>query len=63
MNQSIFPGVEWKDTDGNKIEAHGGTMFIEKNTYYWIGEDKSHTDGKKLCLDMGCQSVLVTGSV
>jgi hypothetical protein len=46
MNQSIFPGVEWKDTDGNKIEAHGGTMFIEKNTYYWIGEDKSHTDGK-----------------
>ena len=45
MDQNIFPGVEWKDTDGNKIEAHGGTMFIEKDTYYWIGEDKSHTDG------------------
>ena len=46
MDQNIYPGAEWKDTDGNKIEAHGGTMFIENNTYYWIGEDKSHTDGR-----------------
>lgn len=43
MYTSIKPGQEWNDTNGSKIEAHGGTMFIENETYYWLGEDKSHT--------------------
>jgi len=46
MDNKVFPGHEWLDTDGNRIEAHGGTMYFEDNVYYWIGEDKSHTRKK-----------------
>ncbi len=42
---SIRPGQEWLDTEGNKIEAHGGCIFYEQDTFYWYGENKDHTDG------------------
>jgi beta-xylosidase len=35
---SFKPGEVWTDTDGNRIEAHGGGMFYENGTYYWFGE-------------------------
>lgn len=35
---SVFtPGRPWYDTAGNLIEAHGGGMFYQDNTYYWVG--------------------------
>ncbi len=40
---SIRPGESWNDSEGNRIEAHGGTMFMENGTFYWVGEDKSRT--------------------
>ncbi|MCR5741146.1 MAG: family 43 glycosylhydrolase [Gammaproteobacteria bacterium] len=40
---SIKPGQVWRDVEGNRIQAHGGTMFIEDGKYYWIGENKDHT--------------------
>ena len=43
--KSIRPGKEWLDTDGNTIEAHGGSLFFEEGTFYWYGENKDHTDG------------------
>ncbi len=43
MQNAIYPGRPWLDTAGNRIEAHGGTMFAENGVYYWLGEDKSHT--------------------
>lgn len=46
MNATINPGQPWLDTDGKRIEAHGGTMYIENGVFYWIGEDKSHTTQK-----------------
>lgn len=46
MYHAIYPGQVWLDTNGKRIEAHGGTMFFENGTYYWIGEDKSHTRKK-----------------
>lgn len=46
MYASFKPGIPWKDTNGNLINAHGGSIFVEGDTYYWIGEDKSHTAGK-----------------
>lgn len=42
----IYPGKPWMDTDGNRIEAHGGSVFYENGVYYWYGEDKSHTSKK-----------------
>ena len=35
---SLRPGQIWNDTDGKPIEAHGGGMFYENETYYWFGE-------------------------
>lgn len=40
---SIKPGKVWYDTEGNRIQAHGASIYIENETYYWIGENKDHT--------------------
>lgn len=31
------PGAEWRDTEGNLIEAHTGGIFQQGSTYYWVG--------------------------
>lgn len=41
---SIRPGKEWLDTDGNPIQAHGGSVLYHKGIYYFYGENKEHTD-------------------
>lgn len=46
MQTHIYPGKPWLDTNGVRIEAHGGSMFYENGKYYWYGEDKSHTSKK-----------------
>ncbi len=40
---SIKPGQVWLDTNGNRIQAHGGSIFYENNTFYWYGENKERT--------------------
>ena len=45
-NNCIRPGQPWLDTNGKRIQAHGACVYYEKGTYYWIGENKEHTDGK-----------------
>lgn len=37
----MINGQVWLDTDGNKIQAHGGCIINYDNTYYWYGENKS----------------------
>lgn len=46
----IRPGGEWKDTDGNFINAHGSSVVYDKGTYYWFGEcrDGFHSQGISL---------------
>ena len=46
MQTHIYPGKVWLDTNGKRIEAHGGSIFYEEGFYYWYGEDKSHTHKK-----------------
>ncbi len=43
--QSIRPGQVWLDTEGKRIQAHGGSVFYENGVYYWYGENKEKTDG------------------
>ncbi len=43
---SIRPGQVWLDTEGKRIQAHGGSVFYEDGIYYWYGENKEKTDGK-----------------
>ena len=37
---TFTPGGPWPDTDGNPIDAHGGTIIYVDSlrTYYWYGE-------------------------
>jgi len=45
MYDRFFPGKVWLDTDGKRIQAHGGSIITVDGKYYWYGEDKSKTDG------------------
>jgi hypothetical protein len=31
----------WYDTDGNKIDAHGGGVVQRGDTFYWVGQSAS----------------------
>ena len=44
-NDSIRPGQVWFDTNGNRIQAHGGSVFYSDGVYYWYGENKEKTTG------------------
>lgn len=46
MYHSIRPGQVWLDTNGNRIQAHGGSVMYIDGTYYWYGENKEKTTGK-----------------
>lgn len=46
MYHSIRPGQVWLDENGNRIQAHGGYIRKEGDTYYWYGENKEKTFGK-----------------
>ncbi len=39
----IVPGAIWYDTDGNKIDAHGGGIMQRGDTFYWIGQSNSNS--------------------
>lgn len=45
MYNSIKPGKVWKDTNGNRIQAHGFSVFYDEKEkqYYWYGENKERT--------------------
>ena len=38
--------MPWYDTEGKRIQAHGGYLFQENGRFYWYGENKEKTDGK-----------------
>jgi hypothetical protein len=40
---SIRPGQVWLDTNGRRIQAHGGSIITVEDTFYWYGEDKEKT--------------------
>ena len=43
---SIRPGQVWLDTEGKRIQAHGGSVIYIDGTYYFYGENKEKTDGQ-----------------
>jgi hypothetical protein len=40
---SIRPGDVWLDTDGKRIQAHGGSVLHHEGAFYWYGENKERT--------------------
>ncbi|MDO4337385.1 MAG: family 43 glycosylhydrolase [Eubacteriales bacterium] len=45
MYHAFYPGKVWLDTDGKRIQAHGGSVTYIDGTYYWYGENKERTTG------------------
>ncbi|WP_346618480.1 family 43 glycosylhydrolase [Blastococcus montanus] len=42
-HSSIRPGQVWLDTNGNRIQAHGGSILHVDGTFYWYGENKERS--------------------
>jgi beta-xylosidase len=40
LHNQFYPGEIWKDNKGEHINAHGGGILFDKDTYYWYGEHK-----------------------
>jgi hypothetical protein len=40
ISPEFVPGAEWRDTDGQPINAHGGGVLFHEGVYYWYGEFK-----------------------
>ncbi len=38
---SLYNGIQWADTSGNPIQAHGGGVIKVGNYYYWFGENRN----------------------
>jgi hypothetical protein len=45
----VYPDTHWKDTDGNRIEAHAAGMLQSPtdNRWYWYGESKKTGDDRE----------------
>ncbi len=41
--QNVINAIQWADTSGNPIQAHGGGMIKAGNYYYWFGENRDDT--------------------
>jgi len=38
---ALFVGLQWADTSGNPIQAHGGGVIKVGSYYYWFGENRN----------------------
>lgn len=46
MYQSIRPGKIWLDSNGNRIQAHGGSIIFAEGKFWWYGENKKGVTGR-----------------
>ena len=45
MYDKIRPGKYWYDNNLNKIQAHGGSIIVIDDVFYWYGENKEGITG------------------
>lgn len=46
QKQTVFrPGIEWLDTEGKHINAHGGCILQSGEFFYWYGENRPDVGG------------------
>ncbi len=46
MYKNIRPGKVWYDTNGKRIQAHGGSILYAEGKYWWYGENKEGIRGR-----------------
>ena len=49
MYNTIRPGKFWYDTEGKRIQAHGGSLLYANGKYYWYGENKEMIYTSNIC--------------
>ena len=54
LAQAPMDGGVWKDNTGKHINAHGGSIFNHKGTYYWYGESRSENGKPYSSLGVSC---------
>ncbi|MGM9760038.1 MAG: glycoside hydrolase family 43 protein [Parabacteroides sp.] len=55
--KTFHPGELWPDNNGVHINAHGGGIWVEGDTYYWFGEHKTAgRAGNKAQVGVHCYS-------
>jgi beta-xylosidase len=56
-NAKFQPGQIWTDNNGVHINAHGGGILYDSDTYYWFGEHKiAGSEGNKAQVGVHCYS-------
>ena len=54
---AFTPGELWPDNNGVHINAHGGGILHDGDTYYWFGEHKTEgTAGNNALVGVHCYS-------
>ncbi|MDD6926458.1 MAG: family 43 glycosylhydrolase [Candidatus Borkfalkiaceae bacterium] len=46
MYHSIRPGKTWYDSNGKRIQAHGGSILYAEGKFWWYGENKEGITGR-----------------
>ena len=46
MYQCFRPGKVWYDTEGKRIQAHGGSLLYADGKFWWYGENKEGVTGR-----------------
>ena len=46
MSDKLYQVKPLLDTNGKRVQAHGGSVFYEDGVYYFYGENKEKTTGK-----------------
>lgn len=59
----FYPGRVWLDTEGKRIQAHGGSVIFIDGVYYWYGENKEKTVPGSWNLALGCKMLCFQRSV
>jgi len=44
METTLINGIQWCDTTGRSIQAHGGCMISSGSAWFWLGENRNTDD-------------------
>ena len=56
---AVRPGEDMLDTNGARIQAHGGSILYLDGIFYWYGENKGAHRARKRDLALGCALLCV----
>ncbi|UKI35159.1 MAG: hypothetical protein L6V93_13110 [Clostridiales bacterium] len=49
----------WLDTEGKRIQAHGGSIMYTNGKYYLYGENKEKNTARKRSVALGSKALFI----